>query len=265
MFELFDTHTHLDQEEFHEDREAVLARARQAGVNRILVVGISASSSCQAVALAEQHPEVFAAVGIHPNYAAGAQEGDWEQVLRLVEHPKVVAIGETGLDRHWDFTPFELQVEYFRRHLELARRTGLPVVVHSRECDQEMLEEMGRAMEQGPVRGVMHSFCSPPEVAQQYLQWGLYLGFTGMVTYRRNEWLRRLVAQVPEDRLLVETDSPYLAPVPHRGKRNEPAWVAEVAACVAQARQVSLEHLAQQTTQNALRLFDKALDAQQTS
>ncbi len=258
MLSLFDTHTHLDQDEFADDRHEVLHRAREAGVERILVVGITASSSEVAVALAERHPGVFAAVGIHPNYAAQAQPDDWQRVCRLVDHPRVVALGETGLDRHWDFTPFELQQEYFRRHVELARQTGLPLVVHSRDCDQEMQSFLAQELARGPFAAVMHSFCSPWEVAQQYLAWGFYLGFAGMVTFKRNDALRAVAAQVPEDRLLVETDSPYLAPVPKRGKRNEPAWVVHTAECLAQVRKLPLEHLARLTTENALRMFPRA-------
>ncbi len=258
MLSLFDTHTHLDQDEFAEDRPEVIRRAREAGVERILVVGISAESSEAAVALAQQHPGVFAAVGIHPNYAAQARPGDWQRVLKLLDHPRVVALGETGLDRHWDFTPFELQQEYFRRHLELSRQTGLPVVIHSRDCDQDILQALHQAAQSGPLRGVMHSFSSSWDVARECLQMGLYIGFAGMVTFKRNEALRAVAAQVPADRLLVETDSPYLAPVPKRGKRNEPAYVVHTAQCLAQVRGLELEQLARLTTENALRLFGRA-------
>ncbi len=258
MLSLFDTHTHLDQDEFAEDRPEVIRRAREAGVERILVVGISADSSEAAVALAQQHPGVFAAVGIHPNYAAQARPEDWQRVLKLLDHPRVVALGETGLDRHWDFTPFELQQEYFRRHLELSQQTGLPVVIHSRDCDQDILQALHQAARSGPLRGVMHSFSSSWDVARECLQMGLYIGFAGMVTFKRNEALRAVAAQVPADRLLVETDSPYLAPVPKRGKRNEPAYVVHTAQCLAQVRGLELEQLAQLTTENASRLFARA-------
>ena len=166
-----------------------------------------------------------------------------------------MAIGETGLDRHWDFSPIEQQQDYFDRHLRLSQELDLPLVVHTRETDQDNLEMLTAAAERGPVRGVMHSFCSDAEFAEQFLGLGLYISFAGMVTFKKSDELRRVAASIPSDRILVETDSPYLSPDPLRGKRNEPARVALTAACIAEERGQTAEEFAAMTTENARRLF----------
>jgi TatD DNase family protein len=255
---LIDTHAHLDDDRFAADLPAVLERARVAGVGSALAVGTTAASSAACVRLAEQHPMLRVSAGLHPNHVAEAKAGEWDEVVRLAEHPLVVALGETGLDRHWDFTPFPQQEENFARHLELSRSTGLPLVIHSRECDADMLRMLRADFHRrGPLRGVMHSFSSGRDAADACLAIGLYVSFAGMVTYKNAEELRAVAATIPDDRILVETDCPYLTPVPHRGKRNEPAHVALTAACVAAARGVSPELLAEQTTRNARALFSK--------
>lgn len=254
--ELFDTHAHLDQPEFDSDRAAVIERARQTGVTNIVTIGTTAATSAVCVQLASQYPGVHAAVGMQPNYIAEAQPGDWDRVIELVDRPGVVAIGETGLDRHWDFTPFELQQEYFDRHLRLAQARDLPFVVHMRDCDDDILQMLREAHARGPLRGVMHSFTGSQAMADECLAMGLYLSFAGMVTYKKSDVLRAIAASVPADRILVETDSPYLSPEPVRGtKRNEPAHVRHTAARLAEVRGEALEAFAAQTTANARRLF----------
>ena len=253
---LIDTHAHLDDDRFAGDLAAVLQRARDAGVTAALAVGTTAASSRACLQLAREHPMLRASAGIHPNHAAEAQPGNWDEIVRLANEQLVAALGETGLDRHWDFPPFALQEEYFARHLELSRKTGLPVVIHSRECDADMLRMLKANFDkQGPIRGVMHSFSGGSEFASACLAMGLYLSFAGMVTYKNAGELRAVAATVPGERILVETDCPYLAPVPVRGKRNEPAFVAHTAECVAAARGVKLQEFAEQTTRNASELF----------
>lgn len=261
--ELVDTHCHLDQDDFDADRSDLVARAAAAGVATIVTIGTTASTSERAVELANQYPAsdgdpfhgLFAAVGIQPNHCAEAEPGDWERIVALVHSPRVVAIGETGLDRFWKHTPFELQQDYFDRHLRLAQRTQLPFVVHTRECDADALEMLREARRRGPLSGVMHSFTGALETAAECVGLGLHISFAGMITFKKSDELRRVAASVPADRLLIETDSPYLAPEPFRGKRNEPAHVAHTARRIAEVRGVSLETLAAQTTANARRLF----------
>ncbi len=252
----FDTHAHLDQEEFAADLEGVLARATAAGVKSILAVGVSAASSAATIELARRHPGVHAAVGIHPNYAAQAQAGDWDRVVELARSAGVAALGETGLDRHWNYTPFDVQQDYFHRHLRLSRETSLPVVIHTRDCDADVLRMLREAATLGPLRGIMHSFSGSAATAAECLELGLHVSFSGMVTYKKNEALREVARSVPPERLLIETDSPYLSPEPVRSvRRNEPAHVAHTAARLATSLGRDLEELARQTTDNARRLF----------
>jgi TatD DNase family protein len=256
MADLIDTHAHLDDEQFAADLPAVLDRARSAGVVKIVTVATTAPSSMVSVQLAQRHPMLFATVGLHPNNIAEAAPGAWDEVLALAEGERVVGIGETGLDRHWDTTPFPLQEEYFARHLELARRVGRPVVIHCREAEADVLRLLRTDFDRhGPVRGVMHSFTGGPDTAEACLAMGLYLSFAGMLTYKNAAALREVARHIPPDRLLVETDSPYLSPVPLRGKRNEPAHVVHTAACLAELHGMSPDALAARTTANAQALF----------
>ncbi len=253
---LFDTHAHLYDEQFGDGVDQVIERARQAGVSRILCVGTTVTTSRQSIGLAERFPEVFAAVGIHPNHAAEAVEGDWEQIVELASHPRVRALGETGLDRYWDDTPFPLQQDYLDRHLQLSLKTGLPFVLHMRDCQNDVMEMLRAASRRGPLHGIMHSYTGDAAGAAECVTLGLHISFAGMVTYKKSDELRAIAAEVPADRLLVETDSPYLSPHPHRSVRpNEPAMVRYTAECVAAARGISLEELSRITTQNACRLF----------
>jgi TatD DNase family protein len=252
---LIDTHAHLDQEEFAQDRESVIARAHAAGVETIIAVGITADSSEAAVKLAAQYPGVRPAVGIQPNYCGQAAPGDWDRIVRLAGAPGVAAIGETGLDRYWDYSPFDVQQDYFDRHLRLAQDRGLPFIVHTRESDADVLTMLRQAAARGPLRGVMHSFTGTADTAAECLALGLYISFAGMVTYKKSQALREVAAGIPADRILVETDSPYLSPHPLRGKRNEPSHLVHTAACLAEVRGVTAEEFAEQTASNARRLF----------
>jgi len=253
---LFDTHTHLDQAEFNTDRAAVLERAAAAGVETVVAVGTTAASSQDCVLLAAQFGSVHAAVGIQPNYVAEARTGDWDLVGRLLEQPKVVAVGETGLDRHWDFAPFALQQDYFSRHLELSSRRRLPLIVHMRECETEILDMLRQARCRGPLSGVMHSFTGSAATAAECVALGLHISFAGMVTFKKSTAMRTCAASIPADRILVETDSPYLSPHPVRGQqRNEPANLRHTAVCLAEVRGQTVEAFAAQTTANARQLF----------
>jgi TatD DNase family protein len=258
---LVDTHAHLDDPRLRGDWDGVLARARAAGVVQVIAIGTTAADSAEVVALSRAHSGIFAAVGIHPNEAAGATEADWGAILGLAAQPEVVAIGETGLDRYWDRTPFEVQQEWFGRHLELAHRLDRPVVIHGRDCARDLVEQL-RALGR-PVRGVQHSFTGTWDDARAFLDLGLHLSFAGMLTYANKslDALRDVAARVPLDRILVETDSPYLSPHPFRGKTNEPARVAVTASRLAEIRHLAPEELARITTENARRLFRLPADS----
>ncbi len=250
-----DTHAHLDEEAFAVDRDEVVARAAAQGLAAIVTIGTTAESSRRAVELAARYDLVYAAVGIQPNYAATAEPGDWEIIEELAAQPKVVAIGETGLDRYWDHAPFEVQQDYFTRHMGLAKRLGLPFVVHCRDAEADVVSQMRAEAAGAQLKGVMHSFTGGLETAQACLELGLYISLAGMLTYKKNVELRAVAAEIPRDRLLVETDSPYLAPVPHRGKRNEPAFVAQTLGWLAEIHGIPADEMARLTTQNARTLF----------
>ena len=243
---LIDTHAHLDEQSFEAEIDDVIQRAQAAAVKGIVTIGTTLDSCRRAIALAEKYPAVRAAVGIHPNYCTQAAFEDWATICELATHPRVVALGETGLDRYWDHTPMEVQVDYFERHLALSRQIGKPFNVHCREAEAETLEVLERDAKLGPLNGIMHSFCGSPETAARCVELGMLLSFSGMLTYKKNEALRQLAATVPHDRLLVETDSPYLAPTPHRGKRNEPAFVRNTAQVLAEACGLTLPELLRQ-------------------
>ena len=259
----FDTHAHLDEQEFDADRGEVIARARQAGVEAIVCPAVSADSAEAVVRIAEEH-DLFAAVGIHPNSTAEVAPGDWDRVIALVGHPRVVALGETGLDRYRDFAPLGLQQEYLDRHLRLAQDRDLPVILHCRDAAAELMPMLRAAAAQGPLRGVMHAFSGDAALAAECLALGLYISFAGNVTYsnKKFEPLRAAVPSLPDDRLLIETDSPYLVPQIFRGKehRNEPAHVVHTAAVLARLRGVPVNRLAALTTANARRLFRRSAE-----
>jgi TatD DNase family protein len=253
-----DTHAHLDDPQFDTDRPAVLARAQQLGVARVITIGTTAATSQRAVELAAEHGQVFACVGVQPNHAAEAATGDWDAICKLARAPRVIALGETGLDRHWDFTPFAIQEDWFARHLELARQLDLPVVIHCRQAEADVVRMLRVDFEgHGPIRGVMHSFTGDWATAEACLAMGLHLSFAGMLTYKNADDLRSVAVQVPMERLLVETDSPYLTPMPLRGKikRNEPGYVIHTGACLAGLKGLSPDALAAASTHNAHHLF----------
>ena len=256
---MIDTHAHLDDPQFDADRDAVIQRSLAAGVEAIVCVGTTLATSRVAIDLAETYPAIHAAVGIHPNSCGEAAADDWDQIVALADHPRVVALGETGLDRYWDFTPLDLQRDYFARHLQLARRRDLPVIIHCRDAQPELMPMLREAAATGPLRGILHAFSGDADMAAECLALGLHISFAGNVTYtnRKFQALRDAVAQIPAERLLVETDSPYLTPQPLRGKqkRNEPALVLHTLTVLASLRGVPVERLAEQTASNARRLF----------
>lgn len=256
---LFDTHAHLDSEQFADDFPGVLDRARREGVVGICVVGCTVESSERCCSLSAAHPDLLrAAVGIQPNYVASAAPDAIERIVAMAERDEVVAIGETGLDCYWQDAPLELQTEYFQRHLDLAAATGKPFIVHMRESGHEIREVLAARAADGPLGGIMHSFTGDWALAESFLAMGLHISFAGMVTFKKSQELRHVAARVPAERLLIETDSPYLSPEPWRGKRpNEPARVVHTARCIAEARGMTLETLAELTTENAERLFGR--------
>ena len=253
--DLFDSHCHLDPMRFGAELPEVLARARIAGVTRMAVIGTRAADSEAAAELAGREPGIVAAAGIHPNDVAEAEPGEWDRIERLAGSGRVAAVGETGLDWYRTTAPPELQREYFDRHLRLAQRLSIPVVIHTRESLRDTLDMLREAIGRGPLRPVLHSFTGTAEEAAEAIELGCYLGFAGMVTFRSSAALREVATGVPLDRLLVETDSPFLAPEPFRGKRNEPANVIHTARCLALARGESLDLFAAATTANARRVF----------
>jgi TatD DNase family protein len=257
--DIIDTHAHLDHPQLLGNIDAVLDQARQAKVARIVCVGCTLESSRRAVALAERHASVFAAVGIHPNDANDAHQDDWQPLRQLMEHPRVVAVGETGLDRHWDDTPWEVQLESFRWHWQASHQSGLPMIIHLRDGETEMLEYLEQAAGRyGTLSGVLHSFTGSLATAQRAIQLGLHIGLAGMLTFKNAANLREVARQLPLDRLVVETDAPYLTPEPHRGERpNHPAHVLHTLECLAKLHGVSTDQMAAHTTANAERLFPK--------
>jgi TatD DNase family protein len=251
-----DTHTHLDDEQFNDDRRAVVERAAAAGVSAMVAVGTTAESSDLCVRLAQQYDGVFAAVGIQPNYCAEASADDWDRVVRLVDQQRVVALGETGLDRYWDYTPLELQRDFFDRHLRLAQQRDVPFIVHMRDCAEDILAMLREARDRGPLRGVMHSFTGDAATAAECVELGLHISFAGMVTFKKSVALREVAGAIPDDRILIETDAPYLSPHPKRGQRpNEPALIVHTGACLAGVRGTDIETFAARTAANARRLF----------
>lgn len=251
---LTDSHAHLDDARFAADREAAIQRAWDSGVRRILTIGNGKGPDDMGcgIPISEACEWIFTSVGVHPHDASKVQEHHYALIERLAQHPKVVAIGETGLDYHYDYSPRDLQLDVFRRQVELAARVDLPVIVHTREADDDTAAILRGAPH---TRGVLHCFTSGAGLADTALELGLLISFSGIVTFPNARNLLDIARHVPADRLLVETDCPYLAPTPHRGKRNEPAFVVNTAQFLAEARGVTLEQLAAQTSENFRRLF----------
>ena len=253
---LIDSHAHIQGKEYAGEAEAVIQRARAAGVEKIIAVGGAGdmSSNTEAIALADLFPNVYATVGMHPHDAKDVGEEELRALRELTSQPKVVAVGETGLDYYYNHSPHEVQRRVFTQFIHMARQTGLPIVVHERDAAHEAAELL-RSEGAQELHGVIHCFTGNYEAACAYLDLGLYLSFTGIITFKNAGPLRDVVRKVPLERMLVETDSPFLTPVPHRGKRNEPAFVRLVAETVANVKSIALEDVARITTGNVQSLF----------
>jgi TatD DNase family protein len=253
---LIDTHCHLDFERFDSDRDEVLSRAKEAGVRRIIVPAVDLQNCANVLALASSYGEVFAAMGIHPNSTAAWEDSWIDQVQRFADHSKVVAVGEIGIDYYWDDSPKEIQHTAFSAQLDLAADLGLPVIIHNRDAGEDVIRLLAESRLAGGERpGVLHSFSAEWPIAEAALEMGFYIGITGPVTFKKADDLRDVVARLPLNRILVETDAPFLAPQPRRGKRNEPAYVAYVAEKIAELHDLSREEIGKITTANAQRLF----------
>lgn len=251
---LFDSHCHLDDDKFDLDRDNLISSLPGKGIAACLTCGSDLASSRAGIALAEEYPFVYAAAGVHPHQAAQAQSGDLEDIRQLLKHDKVVALGEIGLDFYYDFSPKDVQEDWLNRQLDLAYELGMPVVLHVREAHGRMLDIMKARRDHLPG-GVLHCFSGSAESAREYERLGFYISFAGSLTFKNAHNLREAAQAVSAERLLIETDSPYLAPVPFRGKRNDPSLVSEVCGLLAELRGLSFEDTAKLTCENACRLF----------
>lgn len=253
---LIDSHAHIQGKEYAGETAAVIERARAAGVEKIIVVGGAGdmSSNTEAVALAETYPKVFATVGMHPHDAKDVGDMELAMLKKLTAHAKVVAVGEAGLDYYYNHSAHDVQRRVFAQFIQMAVETGLPLIVHERDGAREAAELL-RNQGGGKLRGVIHCFTGTYEAACAYMDLGFYLSFTGIITFKNAEALREVVRKAPLDRMLVETDSPYLTPVPHRGRRNEPAYVRFVAETIAAVKNVPVDDVARITSANVETLF----------
>jgi TatD DNase family protein len=254
---LIDSHCHLDFPDFAAELDAVVARARAAGVGRMVTISTRVKKHAQVLGIAEKFPDVFCSVGTHPHNAHEELDIDAAALVAIAQHPKVVAIGEAGLDYHYDTSPREAQEQGFRAHIAAARETGLPLVIHSREADTDMARILKEETGKGAFPAVLHCFTGGRDLAFAAIDLGLFVSFTGIITFKNSGALREIAAALPAERVLVETDSPYLSPVPYRGKRCEPAYVLETAKVLAETRGVTRDDIARQTTDNFFRLFSK--------
>jgi TatD DNase family protein len=254
---LVDSHCHLNYPELA-DTAAVIARAREAGVGLMQTISTKRSDFAEVKLLAERHPEIYCSIGIHPHEAEPHEDISEEELLREADHRRVIGIGETGLDYYYEHSPRETQRELFRRHISVARQLRLPVIVHSRSADEETVQILKEEMEKGAFRFLIHCFSSTRYLSGESVKLGGYISCSGIITFRKSQELREAVAQVPLESLLVETDAPYLAPEPYRGKPCEPAYTKLTAARLAEIKQVSFEKLAEATTGNFFRLFSRA-------
>jgi TatD DNase family protein len=254
---LIDSHCHLDFPDFVDELDAIVGRARAAGVERMITIGTRIDKAAQAAEIAERYDDVFFTVGTHPHEAAGAQASDFDSMRRFADHAKCVGIGEAGLDYHYNHAPPDVARRVFRGQIGVARELGLPIVIHTREAEDDTVEILKDEMAQGPFGALLHCFTGSRALAETALDLGLSISFSGVVTFKNSADLRAIARDVPLDRILVETDAPYLAPVPHRGRRNEPAFVAHTARAVAEAKGITPEALADATRANTLRMFPK--------
>jgi TatD DNase family protein len=254
---IIDSHCHLDFPDFAEDLDGVVERARAAGVERMITIGTKVSKAAGVVAIAERYHDVFFTVGTHPHEAAGDDAEDFGAMRAFARHPKCVGIGEAGLDYHYDSAPRDVAQRVFRGHIALARELDLPLVIHTRDADADMAAILADEMGQGRFRALLHCFTASRALAETALGLGLSISFSGVVTFKKSEDLRAIARDVPLDRILVETDAPYLAPTPHRGRRNEPAFVVATAGVVAEARGITPEALAAATRANTHAIFQR--------
>jgi TatD DNase family protein len=254
---LVDSHCHLDFPDFATELDGVVDRARAAGVGRIVTISTRVKQHAAVLAIAERFSNVYCSVGTHPHHAHEELDIAVEHLVALTRAAKVVAIGEAGLDYHYSYSSPDAQEQGFRNHIAAARETGLPLVIHSRDADLDMAKILEEESGKGAFPAVLHCFTGGQELAQRAISLGLYISFTGILTFKKSEDLRLIAATLPPDRILVETDAPYLAPGPYRGKRNEPAYVVETAKTLAAVRGISTEEIARQTTENFYRLFSK--------
>ena len=254
---LVDSHCHLDFPDFDEDRDAVVARAHAAGVDTMVTISTRVAKFAGLKALTERYERVFCSIGTHPHNAAEEPDVTVDDLARIADDPAVVAIGEVGLDYHYDNSPREAQRQGFLRHIAAARLTQLPLVIHAREADADVAAILRDEMGKGAFPAILHCFSSGRDLAMAGVELGLHVSFSGILTFKRSEELRAIAAEIPLDRLLVETDSPYLAPPPHRGRRNEPSYVVETAKVLAEAKGISYASLAASTSDNFFKLFNK--------
>ncbi len=254
---LVDSHCHLDFPDFASELDIVVARARVADIGRMVTICTRVRKFAQVLAVAEKVPEIFCSVGTHPHNAHEELDIDSKALIALTKNPKVVAIGEAGLDYHYDNSPRDAQAASLRQHIAAARETGLPLVIHSRDCDADMARILEDESGKSAFPAVLHCFTGGRDLAFKAIELGHYVSFTGILTFKNSATLREIAAALPSDRILVETDAPYLAPLPYRGKRNEPAYVTETAKVLADTRGVTAEEIARQTTENFFRLFSK--------
>lgn len=255
---LVDSHCHLDFPDFEEGLDALLANAAGEGIGHCLTISTRVRKFQQILAIAEAHENVTCTIGTHPHNAAEEVDITLEEIVGPSAHPKVVGIGEAGLDYYYDRSPRDIQEKVFRRHIHAAQETGLPLVIHTRDADEDMAAILEDEMGKGTFNAILHCFSASKWLAQKGLDLGLHISFSGILTFKKSEEIREVAAMAPADRILVETDAPYLAPVPRRGKRNEPAYVRHTAKVLAETRGVSLEDVAAQTTANFFDLFKKA-------
>jgi len=254
---LIDTHTHLDDARYNDDRDAMIARAREAGVEAFVTIGCDLATSQAAVSIANHYPYVYASVGVHPHEVKHISNGWYDEFRRLVNNKKVVAYGEIGLDYHYNYSSPKDQRERFREQIQLARELNLPVIIHTREAQDDTMTIL-KEEKASEIGGVFHCFSGDAWLAKDALDLGFYLSFSGILTFQNATMLRDIAKNTPLDRVLIETDCPYLTPVPHRGKRNEPAYVAHVAKQLAAIHpELSLEQIGHRTTENAKRLFTR--------
>ncbi len=257
VMKLVDHHCHLDFPQLAEDRAGILARAREAGVGVMVTISTRIRKLPELLAIAEAHPNIYCSVGTHPHNAHEELDIPVEEIVRLSDHPKVVAIGEAGLDYYYKHSTPEAQAEGFRRHIAAARLTGLPLEIHTRDADEDTARILEDEHAKGPFTAILHCYTGGPDLARRALALGHYVSFTGVVTFKKSDALREIAKSVPLERLLVETDAPYLAPEPYRGRTNEPAYVVHTAAALAKVKDVSPDALAAATTENFFRLFKK--------